>query len=160
MNLILGVDTGVTGAWAMLDSHGTLVACEDMPIIRDAKTGWTDAAAWVPRLVEYRGGNQLHATVERTHAMPGNGSQAAFSQGATLGSTLAALQAVGARIALVTPGSWKKAMGLSSDKQASLDKARLLFPSADLDRKKDHNKAEALLIGEYGRRQAIGTVAA
>jgi hypothetical protein len=45
-------------------------------------------------------------------------------------------------------------MGLSSDKAASLDKARLLFPAASLDRKKDHNRAESLLLAEYGRRTA------
>ena len=47
---------------------------------------------------------------------------------------------------------WKRSMGLDSTKSVSLDKARLLFPTAELDRKKDHNRAEALLLAEYSRR--------
>ena len=37
-------------------------------------------------------------------------------------------------------------------KDASLSRARMLFPTADLDRAKDHNRAEALLIAHYGQR--------
>jgi hypothetical protein len=153
MTLTLGIDPGITGAFAVLDAAGALVAVEDLPVIRDGKLGWIDADAFTSRLIEIRAGHELHATVERVHAMPGNGSQAAFSQGATLGSILAALQVVRARIALVTPNTWKKSMGLSSDKSASLDKARLLFPTADLDRKKDHNRAESLLIALFAQRR-------
>jgi hypothetical protein len=51
-------------------------------------------------------------------------------------------------------------MGLDSSKSASLDKARLLFPDADLARAKDHNRAEALLLAECSRRVFVGTVAA
>jgi hypothetical protein len=39
---------------------------------------------------------------------------------------------------------------LKSDKSGSLDRARLLFPTADLLRRKDHNRAEALLLARYG----------
>ena len=49
-------------------------------------------------------------------------------------------------------GTVGRSMGLDSQKAGSLDKARLLFPTADLDRKKDHNRAEALLLAEYSRR--------
>lgn len=41
-------------------------------------------------------------------------------------------------------------MGLSSDKRASLDKARLLYPSADLGLQKHDGRAEALLLARYG----------
>jgi hypothetical protein len=49
-------------------------------------------------------------------------------------------------------------MGLDSRKSASLDRARLLFPTAKLDRKKDHNWVEALLLllAEYSRRTFKG----
>jgi crossover junction endodeoxyribonuclease RuvC len=146
--LTLGIDPG-TGAYAVPDADGSLVAVNDLPIIRSGKLGWIDAEAFTSQLLEIRGGTELRATVERVHAMPRNGSQAAFSQGATLGSVLAALQALRARIELVTPQSWKRSYGLKSDKAASLDRARLLFPAADLDRKRDHNRAEALLIAHY-----------
>ena len=73
-----------------------------------------------------------------------------------MGSILAACQRINAPLLLITAAVWKRAMGLSQDKAASLDKARLLFPDASLDRKKDHNRAEALLIAEYGRRHLAG----
>ena len=37
-------------------------------------------------------------------------------------------------------------------KTASLDKARLLFPTAELARVKDHNRSVACLLAEYSRR--------
>jgi hypothetical protein len=43
-------------------------------------------------------------------------------------------------------------MKLTSDKEQSLITARLMFPQAILKLKKDHGKAEALLIAEYARR--------
>jgi len=151
MSLTIGIDPGITGAWALLDSDGNYCAAGDLPVIRDGKLGWIDAESLVHDLQWITSGKPTKATVERVHAMPGNGSQAAFSQGATLGSLLAALQVLRFPVSLVTPNSWKKAMGLGKDKSASLDKARMLYPAASLDRKKDHNRAEALLIARYAQ---------
>lgn len=152
--LIVGIDPGLTGAWAVLNADGSFLAVEDLPVIRDGRLGWIDGDAFASQLRGISDGAELQATVERVHAMPRNGSQAAFSQGATLGSILATLQLVRARIRLANPGTWKRAMGLSADKGASLDRARLLFPAASLDRKKDHGRAEALLLAEWSRRTA------
>lgn len=152
--LVLGVDPGLTGAWALLDASGGFVAVEDLPVIRDGRLAWIDADALSGRLIELRAGRPMRAVVERVHAMPRNGSQAAFSQGATLGSILAALQLVRVSIELVTPAAWKRAAGLAADKRASLDRARLLFPDAPLDRQKDHGRAEALLIAAHALRGA------
>ena len=41
------------------------------------------------------------------------------------------------------------ALGLTSDKRASLDRARLLFPSAELHLAKHDGRAEALLLAYY-----------
>lgn len=147
--LILGADPGITGAYAVLDSAGTLLALEDMPIIRDAKSCWVDADALTSALFKIANGDRIAATVERVHAMPKNGSQAAFSQGCTFGSLLAALQLVRARIEFVSPHAWKKALGLGPDKALSRDRARLLYPDASLDRVKDHNRGEAILIAHW-----------
>lgn len=152
--LTVGIDPGLTGAWAALDATGAIVALDDLPVIRDGRLGWIDGDALAGRLIEVRAGRELHALCERITPLPQNGRMGAFSQGCTLGSILATLQLVHARVELVTPGQWKKALGLSSDKSASLDRARLLFPGASLDRKKDHGRAEALLIGFWSQRRA------
>jgi hypothetical protein len=155
--LILACDPGITGAWALLSEAGQFVAVGDMPIIRDNKLGWVDALALYATLRKRVEGHEAIAIVERVHAMPKNGTVAAFSQGATLCSLLATLQIVGARIELITPGTWKRQLGFTFTKddgdrvrkEASLNKARLLFPTAALDRQKDHGRAEALLIGHW-----------
>lgn len=53
----------------------------------------------------------------------------------------------------VTPSRWKEALKLTSgDKEASRHKAIALYPNANILRKCDHDRAEALLLIEYLRR--------
>lgn len=53
-----------------------------------------------------------------------------------------------------SPGVWKLEMQLlGKDKEASRRKALRLFPDADILRKKDHDRAEALLLSAYLRRK-------
>jgi len=58
----------------------------------------------------------------------------------------------------VAPSTWKSVLRLSSDKQESLQLARLLFPLATdlLKRKRDHDRAEALLLAEYAHWHLLG----
>ena len=155
--LTLGIDPGLTGAFALLAPSGDAIAVEDLPVIRDGTLAWIDSDRLLGRLLELRNGVPVTAVVERVHAMPKNGTQAAFSQGCTLGSIVATLQVAHMRIEFVTPGVWKRDLGLlhgkdvkdGARKRASLDKARLLFPGAPLDRQKDHGRAEALLIAHW-----------
>ncbi len=81
--------------------------------------------------------------------MPRQGIASAFNFGVGFGSVLSILQARHLSIELVTPVVWKRAMGLSKDKRASLDKARLLYPAADLSLAKHEGRAEALLLAHW-----------
>jgi crossover junction endodeoxyribonuclease RuvC len=81
--------------------------------------------------------------------MPRQGVASSFAFGVVFGSILSVLQAMQIGIDLVTPATWKRALGLSSDKRASLDKARLLFPTADLHLAKHDGRAEALLLAHW-----------
>lgn len=156
--LLLAIDPGVTGAFALFDQHGAPEHVGDLRVIRDQSTGWIDAEWFSSQLFELIKGRETTAIIERVHAMPKNGSQGAFSQGLTFGSLLACLQLCRCRIEMVSPQSWKTQLGLTvrgrkltdrERKSLALDKARLLFPTAELDRQKDHNRAEALLIGHW-----------
>jgi hypothetical protein len=60
------------------------------------------------------------------------------------------LQAMHISIDFVTPSVWKSSLRLSKDKNASLHKARLMFPAAELHLAKHDGRAEALLIAQYG----------
>ena len=56
----------------------------------------------------------------------------------------------------VTPVRWKKTLmdGMAKEKEASVAKALQLWPQVGhlLKRRKDHNRADAMLLAEYGRR--------
>lgn len=51
---------------------------------------------------------------------------------------------------VIRANKWKPHFGLGRDKDKSLELARILLPD-HLTRKKDHNRAEAILIAEYLR---------
>lgn len=155
-NLILAIDPGITGAYALVEETGAIVRVDDLPVIQDMKTRWIDGDLLTEQWLDLIGHRDVAGVIERVHPMPESGSQGAFSQGMTLGSLLVSLQIVGASIELVTPATWKRDLGLLSPgatdtarKRASIDKARLMFPRAPLDRQKDHGRAEALLIAHW-----------
>ena len=101
-------------------------------------------------------GRPARAYVERVGSMPGQGVASSFAFGLGYGSILSVLQASLISMALVTPAVWKRSYGLGTDKHASLHKARLMWPRADLRLIKHEGRAEALLIAEYGRRHMAG----
>lgn len=156
MSWVIGIDPGLTGGIAVLDQDGGLQALSDLPIIRDGKLSWVDGVRLQSFLMDTLTCRSARALVERVQAFPKQGRSSAFNFGVGFGSILSLLQARHISIELVTPQSWKRAMGLTNDKQVSLDKARLLFPGSDLPFSKHDGRAEALLLAYYGHR--IGSV--
>lgn len=99
---------------------------------------------------------RLHVTIERAQAMPGQGITGMFNYGYGFGLWVGLLVGIGFSYTLVRPQRWKKVMlaDMAKDKGASVLRAKQLFPNVaeQLKLVKDHNKAEALLLAEYGRR--------
>jgi hypothetical protein len=91
--------------------------------------------------------------VEAVHSMPAQGVASSFKFGMAYGAALAMAERFNASTNLVTPKKWKADMGLTSDKDESLEMARELWPIAPLKRKLDNGRAEALLLAEWLRRQ-------
>lgn len=145
---IVGIDPGISGGIACLDTNNGDYHTQDLPIIRDKSLAWVDGRALMEILKVY-GPNV--AVVERVSAMPAQGVSSSFHFGMGFGSILSIIQAAHVSLELVTPVTWKKAMKLpgGKDKTASLDLARLLYPKADLKRKKDDGRGEALLIATW-----------
>jgi crossover junction endodeoxyribonuclease RuvC len=57
---------------------------------------------------------------------------------------------------MVTPVTWKKALGLpggAKNKGVVRARAQRLYPQAPLTRVMDHNRAEAIMIARYGYEQ-------
>jgi crossover junction endodeoxyribonuclease RuvC len=159
--IYIAIDPGLTGAIAAIDDDAQLVLCADLPVIRDNKLAWIDSNRLADLLMQCRDGRPARITLERSQAMPGQGVSSTFTTGCVMGSILAACQRIAVPLSVVTAAVWKRSMGLDSSKQVSLDKGRLLFPTAELARVKDHNRAEACLLAEYSRRTfTAGKVAA
>jgi crossover junction endodeoxyribonuclease RuvC len=161
--LYLGIDPGaVSGAFAVIGDQGDYVAADDLPIITSRKLKWVDAPEFLMRLrqiKEEQGSLEMCAMVERQSARPGQGVSSTFVSACAFGSLLATLQVAGIALEFVMPAVWKAANGLlKAEKRASLDRARLLFPAAELERKRDHNRAEALLLARYGWKQRTAPI--
>jgi crossover junction endodeoxyribonuclease RuvC len=148
--IIIGIDPGLTGACALLGgSGGDMLGLFDLPVARDHKRTWIDGRELRLRLLP--GEPYVCRTfVEAVHAMPKQGVSSAFQFGCGFGSIIGCLQTLGMPIEFVPPTQWKKDLNLAREKSAALDKARLLFPAAELHLKKHDGRAEALLIAHWG----------
>ena len=149
--IIIGIDPGLTGACAALGgSSGDFCGVFDLPVSRDNKRAWIDGAALFRLLDRYERHN-CRVYIEAVHAMPKMGVAAMFSFGMGFGSIVGALQVMGFPIEFVPSHQWKKDLNLGrgSDKDAALNRARLLFPAAELHLKKHDGRAEALLIAHW-----------
>jgi crossover junction endodeoxyribonuclease RuvC len=150
--LFLGCDPGLTGAIALLNENGSLHSVEDLPVMARSKSGRVkneiDAAA-LARFIRPRAPDIKLAVVEQVGSMPGQGVASVFSMGHTAGCITGVLQALDIPLRLVPPAVWKRAAGISADKNLARSEAIRLYPSAPLDRVKDHNRAEALLLARY-----------
>lgn len=153
MTPVIGIDPGLSGALAVLGADGSLERVADLPTIRDGKLSWIDGGALQSMLIDSLRGRTARAIVERVQAFPTQGRSSCFNFGVGFGSVLSILQARHLSIEFVTPAVWKRAMGLSSDKRASLDKARLLYPDADLSLQKHEGRAEAILLARWALNQ-------
>lgn len=96
--------------------------------------------------------------LEKVGAMPGQGVVSMFTFGQSVGYIKGVLEAFGIPYQEISPQKWKKEFGLTSDKVASAEVCRKLFPDIELLAtprcKKPHDgMAEALLMAEYARRK-------
>lgn len=140
MEYFVGIDPGKTGAIAFLSEDGTAEVF-DFP---DAFSQLVKRADRVRR-----------AYLEQVHAMPGQGVVSTFSFGENYGWWQGVLMALRIPFLKVRPQDWQKNLVPkkgASDKP-SLEVARQLFPDAPLGRKKDHNRADALLIAYVCRKR-------
>jgi hypothetical protein len=152
--LTLGVDPGLQGGIAVLDKDGTLMALADLPVQRLDSLAWIDGQTLASWIMEHTAGCSRRAIVERVHSMPAQGVASSFKFGVGFGAVLATVQTLAIPLELVSPSIWKRDMELKGkDKKASLNKARLLWPTAELSLEKHEGRAEALLIALWRIKQ-------
>lgn len=154
-SVYIGIDPGVTGAFAFYwpDEPQALVAF-DLPTV----AGEVDLNTLRRKLASYlQPGDTPLAIVERVHAMPKQGVSSTFKFGAAYGGCRGVLAGMDIPVSLVAPSVWKRHHGLPADKEAARAFALRLFPNTGhFERKKDHGKAEAVLIALYGAHRMYG----
>jgi crossover junction endodeoxyribonuclease RuvC len=145
----LGIDPGISGALALCrDGEWFLF---DMPIAGDAKhheINGSELCRWL------RQHHPDHAFIEYAAARPGQGVTSMFRFGMAFGMAKMALAACGVPYTVVASQKWKAAVGVptGADKEASRQRALQLFPdqAANLARKRDHARADAMLLAYFG----------
>jgi len=174
--IFVGIDPGVSGAIAAVH-EGKVLLLADAPVIASNGKNRSHVAGMVELLrdvLEHAGTKSLVSVVleqpppvvrfggakERAGEGAGKVFDSAASRfvlGRCVGQWEGAVQALGFTLLLAHPPTWKKAMGVAGgDKGRSVLEASRLFPEASLKRKKDHGRADALLLAEYGRRVVLG----
>lgn len=154
--IIAGIDPGKTGALAILHPDNSVEFFDVPRIVLKGK----DKPAWSQWASEW--GTVLNlaspdmVVIEGVAARPGQGVTSMFSFGQSLGFAHGIVSSVtSCPVHFVTPSVWKAKLGLlNSNKGASREKCRTLFPStvASLTRVKDDGRAEAALLAHYGRK--------
>lgn len=160
---ILGIDPGVNGACAVVSESGQYITAFDMPTVLANKSSnrqMVDAytlATTLRHLLADSGG-ELVAIMENVQPMPSNDEHKramppayAFAFGRSIGTVAGVVAALGISLDLVAPARWKKHYGIAKEKEQARELAIRMFPLASLPRKKDHNKAEALLLARWYR---------
>ncbi len=147
----LGIDPGATGCAALIHDGG-----------HDLFDWPGDPALVVPRLADWLARFEIKlAAFEKVHAMPGQGVVSMFTFGQNVGAWHGILAAMAIPFITPRPQEWQKGIvdrkAGKDTKAAALATARRLFPDADLGRKKDHGRADALLLAWWARRQGIGS---
>jgi len=152
--IIIGIDPGVSGAISVLENK-KVVEIFDMPTMIDGKKNKKQVnGAQVTNIIKntlnlYK---EIVVVVEHVNAMPGQGVTSMFNFGQSFGVIKGVCSALNVPIYFVRPTKWKKYFNLiKTNKDASRTKVIQIYPeiSSQISRKKDSNKADAILIARY-----------
>ena len=153
---IIGIDPGLSGAIAILDGL-KIFDIFDMPIMSEGKKNKNQLnSAQLVNIINKHilPSGDTFVIVEQVSAMPGQGVTSMFNFGQTFGAIKGICAALSLPIFYVRPTKWKKHFELiNASKDASRTKVIEMYPSISgrLTRKKDVNKADAILIARYFR---------
>ena len=154
--LIIGIDPGISGSICFLD-NGKILDVIEMPIMTDGKknkkqVNGSQVYNEVTKRIKQFEKNQIRVVIEHVSAMPGQGVTSMFNFGQSFGILKGICTAMQLPMYFVRPTKWKKYFNLlNSEKDASRTRAIEIFPyySSQLSRKKDSNKADAILIASF-----------
>ena len=154
--LIIGIDPGISGSICFFED-GKILDVLEMPTMTDGKKNKKQvngAQIYNEISAKIRGieKQNLRVIIEQVSAMPGQGVTSMFNFGQSFGILKGICSAMQLPMYFVRPAKWKKYFNLiNSQKDASRTKAIEIFPyfSSQLSKKKDSNKADAILIASF-----------
>ena len=154
--IIFGIDPGVSGAISVLENK-KIIEIFDMPTMIDGKKSKRQVnGSQVTNIIKEQLNNNKEketiVVVEHVNAMPGQGVTSMFNFGQSFGVIKGICSALSLPIYFVRPTKWKKHFNLiKTNKDASRTKVIQTYPeiSSKLSKKKDSNKADAILIARY-----------
>jgi len=154
--LIIGIDPGISGAICFFE-NGKILEVIEMPNMPEGKKNKRQVnGAQITNEIIKRTKNiekkNIKVIIEQVGAMPGQGVTSMFNFGQSFGVLKGICSALQLPMYFVRPVKWKKYFNLlNSNKDSSRTKAIEAFPnfSQNLTRKKDSNKADAILISSY-----------
>ena len=152
--IIIGVDPGISGAISVVENKKILEVYDTPTMIDGKKNKRQINSAQVTNIIKERLNNdkEVVVVVEQVNAMPGQGVTSMFNFGQSFGVIKGICAALGLPIHFVRPTKWKKHFNLiKTNKDASRTKVIEVYPeiSEKLKRKKDSNRADAILIALY-----------
>jgi crossover junction endodeoxyribonuclease RuvC len=154
--LIIGIDPGISGSICFFED-GKITDVIEMPTMTEGKknkkqvNGSQIYNEILKRTNKFQK-KDIRVIVEQVSAMPGQGVTSMFNFGQSFGILKGICSAMQLPIYFVRPAKWKKYYNLiNSEKDASRTRAIEIFPyfSSQLSKKKDSNKADAILIASF-----------
>lgn len=155
----MGCDPGGKGALAILDPTNGDLEIFDTPVhiikVGKSKKARIDLFE-LARFIDIRKEKIKVAIVESVHAMPAQGVSSSFQFGFATGAVEGIIAANFIRLEHVTPMKWKKAFGLTADKDSCRRRASEIMPrhAEKWNRRMDDGRAEAALIAWWAATMA------
>ena len=154
--LVIGIDPGISGSICFFN-EGKIIDVVEMPTMTEGKKNkkqvngaqiFNEISERIKKLDK----RDIKIVIEQVSAMPGQGVTSMFNFGQSYGILKGICSAMQLPMYFVRPVKWKKYFNLiNSEKDASRTRAIEIFPyfSSQLSRKKDSNKADAILIASF-----------
>ena len=154
--LIIGIDPGISGSICFFED-GNILDVVEMPTMAEGKknkrqVNGAQVFNEISKRISRAEKQNIRVVIEQVSAMPGQGVTSMFNFGQSFGILKGLCSAMQLPIYFIRPVRWKKYFGLiKAEKDASRTKAIEMFPSfsSQLSKKKDSNKADAILIASF-----------
>ena len=154
--LIIGIDPGISGSICFFED-GKILDVVEMPTMTEGKknkrqVNGSQVYNEISQRIKKIDKKDIKVVIEQVSAMPGQGVTSMFNFGQSFGILKGMCSAMKLPMYFIRPVKWKKYFNLiNSEKDASRTKAIEIFPyfSTHLSKKKDSNKADAILIASF-----------